>query len=455
MELENNMLELNKELASRYVRHQKQIDASSSAIFNALRPGAMEVFSELGIPDNRDEVYKYTNIAKSFTKPYQQEVEPKKILFSVEDMFRCDIPDLNTEVVMLVNGWYYQNQPTLKRMEHGMVVGSMAAAAKEYPDIVESHYGKYANYEKDGLLALNTAFAQDGIFIYVPKGSGSNQAVQVVNILLSPEDLFVQHRNLIVVEDGAQAVVVVCDHSLSGKKFLTNAVTEVYAGTNAHVELYKVQNEHNESQQLAATHIHQERDSRVNFNTVTLHGGLIRNNIYTKLNGPGADNNTLGLFLADKYQHIDNFAFIDHAVPDCTSNQNFKGVLDDKATGAFTGKILVRKDAQRTTAYQTNNNICLTNDAKMNTKPVLEIYADDVKCSHGATVGQLDEQALFYMQSRGIPMREARLLLMYAFGYEVLKNVQIEPLRERLDDLVDKRLRGEMSRCNSCPLHCQ
>ncbi|MCD6347820.1 MAG: SufD family Fe-S cluster assembly protein, partial [Bacteroidales bacterium] len=166
-------------------------------------------------------------------------------------------------------------------------------------------------------------------------------------------------------------------------------------------------------------------------------------------------NNTMGLFLADQNQHIDSFTFVDHAVSDCTSSQNFKGILDDKATGAFTGKILVRKDAQRTIAYQTNNNICLSNEAVMKSKPILEIYADDVKCSHGATVGQLDQNALFYMQSRGISLRESRLLLMYAFGAEILKKVQIIPLRERLDDLIDKRLRGELSRCNCCPLNCE
>ncbi len=454
-----NTAELKKdvrtELTDWYFQSRDQLVASSNSVFNAFRPEAMEVFKELGIPSLQNENYRYTNIQKSFLLPFRKYIAPKKILFSVEDMFTCDIPDLDTEVILLVNGWYYQNQPELKTLDNGMIVGSMASAAKKYPDLLEAHYGKYADFRTDGLLALNTAFAQDGTFIYVPKGSGSNQAVQIVNILLSPEDLFVQHRNLVVVEDGAQAVVVVCDHSHSGHKFMTNAVTEVYVGFNAHLEFYKVQNEHNDSQQVSTTHFHQERDSRVNFNTVSLHGGLIRNNAYVKLNGPGADNNTLGLFLADKNQHVDNFTFIDHAVPDCTSSQNFKGVLDDQATGAFTGKILVRKDAQRTAAFQTNNNICLTDEAKMNTKPVLEIYADDVKCSHGATVGQLDQSALFYMQSRGIPYREARLLLMYAFGYEVLKNVQIAPLRDRLDDLVDKRLRGELSRCNSCPLHCQ
>lgn len=453
-----NTVEVKKEVSSQlsawYFQNRDRLNSASNSVFNRYRPDAMESFARLGIPNKTIENYKYTDLASSFLLPFNKYIEPKKILFSVEDMFRCDIPDLDTEVLMLVNGWYHKNQEPLQVLDNGIIMGSLAEAAKVYPEIVEKHYGKYADFTTDGLVALNTGFAQDGLFMYVPRNVQSEQAVQVVNILLSPEDLFVQHRNLIVVEEGASAMVVVCDHSLNAMKYMTNAVTEVYAGQNSKVELYKVQNEHNDSRQISTTHFHQEKDSRVNFNTVTLHGGLVRNNVYTKLNGPGAENKTSGLFLADQNQHVDNFIYIDHASPDCRSDQNFKGILDDQATGSFTGKIMVRKDAQRTAAYQTNNNICMTDDAKMNAKPVLEIYADDVKCSHGATVGQLDLNAMFYLQSRGIPRREARLLLMYAFGYEILKGVQIAPLRERLDDLVDKRLRGELSRCNSCPLHC-
>jgi len=187
---------------------------------------------------------------------------------------------------------------------------------------------------------------------------------------------------------------------------------------------------------------------------ITLHGGLVRNNFHVRLNGEGCENNTTGLFLADKGQHIDNYTYIDHAKPYCTSNQLFKGILDDFATGAFNGKILVRRNAQKTHAYQANNNILLTDDARMNTKPQLEIYADDVKCSHGATVGQLDEDALFYMRARGIGEREARLMLMYAFANEIINQIKVEPLRERINHLVDMRLHGELSRCQNCAMNC-
>lgn len=446
---------LDNQLTDWYFSNRDQLMNSSNSVFNSHRPAAMESFRKLGIPDRSLENYKSTDIPKIFLSPLNRYIEQRKILFAVEDLFHCDIPELDTELVLLVNGWFYENRPRLQVLPGGMIIGSMAEAAKQYPDLLKQHYSKYADYEKDGLVALNTAFAQDGTFIYVPRGAGTDRAVQIVNILLSPEDLFVQHRNLVIVEDNASARVVVCDHSLSAHHYLTNSVTEIYVGPNAHLDYVKLQNENNNSNQISSSFVLQERSSDAVFNTITLHGGLIRNNVYTRLNGEGASNQTLGLFLVDKTQHVDNYTFVDHAVPNCTSRQNFKGILDDQATGAFNGRILVRPQAQKTLAYQANNNILLTNDARMSTKPQLEIYADDVKCSHGATVGQLDQNAIFYLQSRGISIREARLLLMYAFGQEILSKITVDPLRERLSDLVDKRLRGELTRCNSCPLHCQ
>jgi len=446
---------LDNQLSDWYFENRDQLMNSSNSVFNSHRPAAMEVFRKLGIPDQSFENYKSTDIAKAFLSPLNRYIEQKKILFVVEDLFHCDIPELDTELVLLVNGWFYENRPKLQVLPGGMIIGSMAEAAKQYPDLLRQHYSRYADFEKDGLVALNTAFAQDGTFIYVPPGAGTDRAVQIVNILLSPEDLFVQHRNLVIVEENASARVLVCDHSLSARKFLTNSVTEIYVGPNAHLDFVKLQNENNNCNQISTSFIHQERSSEAVFNTITLHGGLIRNNVYTRLNGEGASSHTLGLSLMDKTQHVDNFTFVDHAAPNCTSRQNFKNILDELATGAFNGRILVRPLAQKTEAFQANNNILLTNDARMSTKPQLEIYADDVKCSHGATVGQLDQNAIFYLQSRGISVREARLLLMYAFGHEILSKISVEPLRDRLAELVDKRLRGELTRCNSCPLHCQ
>ena len=294
----------------------------------------------------------------------------------------------------------------------------------------------------------------DGVFVYVPDGVKLSKPVQVVNLVQSDEDMFSQHRNLIIVEKNAEFSMIICDHALSPNKFLTNAVTEAYVGENAHFDLIRVQNEHNAACKITHTFIHQEKNSVTSSNNMTLHGGLIRNSTYHHLGGEGAETSSYGLFLADKFQHIDNYVSVDHASPKCTSNQLFKGVLDEMATWTFNGRILVRPDAQGTMAYQRNNNILLTDDAKMDTKPQLEIYADDVKCSHGATIGQLDENAMFYLQSRGINKREARLMLMFGFAHEVIQNIKIEPLRERMDNLVMQRLRGELSRCASCMVKC-
>jgi Fe-S cluster assembly protein SufD len=266
--------------------------------------------------------------------------------------------------------------------------------------------------------------------------------------------MFNQHRNLIIVEKNAEFSIIICDHTLSPQKFLTNAVTEIFVGENSHFDIIRVQNEHNNACKITNTFIHQEKNSVASSNNMTLHGGLVRNSTYHYLGGEGAESYSYGLFLADKWQHVDNFVNVDHAFPHCTSNQLFKGVLDDMSTGAFNGRILVRPDAQGTLAYQRNNNILLTDDAKMDTKPQLEIYADDVKCSHGATIGQLNGDALFYLQSRGINKHEARLMLMFGFAHEVIQNIKIEPLRERMDNLVMQRLKGELSRCASCLVKC-
>ena len=414
----------------------------------------MKAFQKLGIPDKSDERYKYTDLQEAFKNGFKKYLTPKSIEFNVEDIFKCDIPELNTHVVLLLNGWYYNRNQMLSELPGGVIVGSFAEAAKQYPELVAKHFGTYAQRTQEGVVALNTAFVRDGIFLYVPKNTVMDKPIQIINLLMDEEDGMTQHRNLFVVEDNAQAQVVVCDHTLSAANFLTNSVTETYIAPNARMDYVRIQNEHNGSRQVSNLFFHQERDSYLAANTITLHGGLIRNNSFVTLNGQGAESNVYGLYLTDKGQHIDNFVNVDHKYPNCQSSQLFKGVLDDYATGAFRGRVHVAPDAQKTQAYQANNSILLTDDAEMHTKPQLEIYADDVKCSHGATIGQLDESAMFYLRSRGINTREARLLLMYAFAHDVIGKIPLEPLEDRIQELVDKRLRGELSRCNFCQMHC-
>ncbi len=420
---------------------------------NAARTDAIESFNIIGLPGRKSEKYKYTNISSLFEKEYEKYFAPKKIEFSVDDIFKCDVPSLDTDTLLVVNGFYF-GLNKLEVLPNGVIMGSLAEAAIQYPEIVKKHYGKYADVSDEGLVALNTAFAQDGIFLYVPRSVVIEKPIQVINILISDEAILVQPRNLIILEENSQVKLVVCDHTLSPQNFLTNAATEVYAGVGSNLEYIRMQNEHNGSNHLMNIYIQQEAKSVVSTNTIALHGGIIRNNINVKFNGEAGENHIYGLSLVDKTQHVDNYSFVDHAVPNCTSNELFKNIIDDMGTAAFNGRILVRPNAQKTLAFQSNNNLLLTDDARMYTKPQLEIYADDVKCSHGATVGQMDEEALFYMRTRGIGMREARLLQMFGFAHDVIQKISIEPLRERVDELVDKRLKGELARCNTCAMHC-
>ena len=454
MSTDTKSIDLRDRYTDYFYKNLEYLKDGLPAYINDKREEAIQTFQKKGIPHHKIEAYKYTDLNPAFEKQYTTYIQPKKIDFNLDDIFSCDVPELDTHVVLLLNGWFYENKTPRKQLPNGVIISSFREAANKYPDIIEKHYNQYADSQNESLTALNTAFAQDGVFLYVPKGKTMDKPVQIINLLLDEEDGMSQHRNLFVIEESGEANVIVCDHTLSGKNFLTNSVTEMYVGQNAHLNFDRVQNEHNGSTQISNIYLTQEKDSNVLSNTITLHGGLIRNNFNVRLNGEHCENKTLGLYLADRSQHIDNYVHIDHAYPNCRSNQLFKGVLDDVATGAFNGRILVRRDAQKTEAYQANNNILLTDDAKMNSKPQLEIYADDVKCSHGGTSGQLNKNALFYLRSRGIPHKEAQLLLMYAFAHEIIGQIKIQPLQERIHALVEKRLRGELSRCNYCEVDC-
>lgn len=442
-----------EEFINLYINNLDLIIENSAEALNHARQSAIESFKLLGFPNQKNEKYKYTKVEKLFHNDYEKYFTPKGIDFNVDDIFRCDIPSLNTHLALTLNGFYLNNPNKLEEFEHGIIVGSLAEAARVYPNVVKNYYNTLASNDDDGLVALNTAFAQDGVFVYIPKGVVLEKPLQIVNLLMSNENQLVQYRNLIIADENAQASIVICDHTLSSPQFLSNVVTEVFTNRGANLDVVVMQNQHDDSTQFTHVFGKQERGSVLSTNTVSLHGGTIRNNVHILLNDEGCENHTYGLALVDRNQHVDMHSFIDHAKPNCTSNELYKVILDDKATGAFNGRILVRKDAQKTQAFQSNNNLLLTTDARMSTKPQLEIYADDVKCSHGATVGQLDMEAKFYMQSRGIGEREAKLLLLFGFAHDVIGKIKIEPLRERIDELINKRLCGELSRCHSCPMH--
>lgn len=438
-----------------YREHESSLNSRFRGKFAETAALAITRFAELGIPSKKGEKYKYADLETLFQGDFQKLTDRKNITFKLDDIFRCDIPELDTEAHIVLNGWYYnQGVDTLRTLSNGAIIGSFADAVEKYPQLVEKHFAKYARFDDDGLVALTTSFARDGFFMYIPRGVEIEKPIQLINIMMADTGLMGYHRSLVIAEEGSRVKLVICDHTLSAHTFVTNSILEMYAAENAVVDVVKMQNEHNSASQLSHVFVHQEKGSTATTNTVSLHGGFIRNNLHVNMAGEHCENNAYGLYLTDRGQYIDNYVFMDHAYANCNSNQMFKGVLDDYARGAFNGRIMVRRDAQKTNAYQANNNILMTDDAKMYSRPQLEIFADDVKCSHGSTIGQLDENAMFYLRSRGIPKREARLMLMYAFAYDIVSKISVEPLRERIDHLVDMRLRGELSRCNSCPMHC-
>ena len=289
------------------------------------------------------------------------------------------------------------------------------------------------------MTAFNTAFAQDGVLMYVPKNVVVERPIQLINILRADVNFMVNRRVLIILEEGAQARLLMCDHAMDGVNFLATQVVEVFAGANSVFDLYELEETHTSTVRISNLYVKQEANSNVLLNGMTLHNGTTRNTTEVTLAGEGAEINLCGMA-------------IDHVEPNCTSNELFKYVLDDQSVGAFAGLVLVRPGAQHTSSQQTNRNLCATRDARMYTQPQLEIYADDVKCSHGATVGQLDETALFYMRTRGIAEKEARLLLMFAFVNEVIDTIRLDALKDRLHLLVEKRFRGELNKCQGCAI---
>ncbi|MDR2065088.1 MAG: Fe-S cluster assembly protein SufD [Prevotellaceae bacterium] len=437
-----------------YLSNMDLICENTGEAMNLARREAIENFNINSIYNHENEKYKHINIRKIFSYAYEKYFVPTAFQ-KTSDIFICDVYDLVSYKIFLQNGFYCNKNEKLTILENGVVYGSLAEASIKYPELFKQYYNKISDNENEGLAALNTAFAQDGIFVYIPQNVVLDKPLQITNILLGESNTMVQHRNLFIVEQNAQANILICNNTFSDSKFLTNCVNETFAGNNAHLNVVRLQNEHNNSNHFSFSHIKQENGSYYTDNTITLNGGVVCNNINTLLAGEHCENHTFGLFLVDRSQYVANYTSVNHAAPHCTSNEHFKGILDDSATGIFKGKILVSSHADKTEAFQTNNNIMLSDSSRMFTRPQLEIYADDVKCSHGVTVGRLDEEVLFYMRSRGIEYRRAQLLQLFGFAYDVIRKINIEVLRNSVADLVEKRLRGELSQCIGCTYQCK
>ena len=454
-----------------FAQTEAMICRHSAEVLNAPRAAAFVCFERLGFPTAREEKYKYTDVSKFFEPDYGLNLNRLDIPVNPYEVFKCDVPNMSTALYFVVNDVFCGGKSkveSLKSKEEGerskveslkskeedsrVLFCSLKEAAEKYPELVKKYYGKLADCSKDGVTAFNTAFAQDGVFFYVPRNVVVEKPIQLVNILRSDVNFMANRRVLIVLEEGAQARLLVCDHAMDEVNFLATQVVEVFVGDRAVFDLYELEETHTGTVRISNMYVQQGVGSNVLLNGMTLTNGTTRNTTHVTLAGEQAELNLCGMAIADKDQHVDNHTVIDHAVPRCTSNELYKYVLDDRATGAFAGLVLVRPDAQHTSSQQTNRNLCATREARMFTQPQLEIYADDVKCSHGATVGQLDEAALFYMRQRGISQKEARLLLMFAFVNEVIDTIRLDVLKDRLHLLVEKRFRGELKKCSGCAI---
>ena len=429
-----------------YKQTRAMIHEHSSDVMNSVRDEAFERFASAGFPSKKVERYKYTDIQKLFAPDYGLNLNRLTIPVDPYNAFHCDVPNLSTSLYFVVNDGFYQDEKPKGHLPKGVVIGSL----KEFA--TSEYYNQLAGKANDATTDLNTMLAQDGLYVFVPKNVKVDRAIQVINILRSDVDLMVNRRVLIVLEAGAELKMLFCDHAADDRNFLATQVIEAYVGENASLDLYCLEETHAKNVRVSNVYIDQQANSRVNHNVITLHNGITRNKLDLTFSGEGAECQCYGCVIADKQQHVDNNTLITHKVPHCTSNELYKYVLDDKAVGAFAGRVLVEHGAQKTTSQMTNQNLTATKEARMYTQPMLEIYADDVKCAHGSTVGQLNDAALFYMRQRGISLAEAKMLLQNAFINEVIDKMQLEPLRDRLHHLVEKRFRGELNKCEGCKL---
>ncbi|HWP43955.1 MAG TPA: Fe-S cluster assembly protein SufD [Blastocatellia bacterium] len=408
----------------------------------SIRRAARERFAVLGLPTVRQEEWKYTNVAP-LGKIGFRPAELESVVVTAAQIERLPLSDVGGSRLVFINGRYDEELSRLEGLPEGIRVGSLAEALESGAPSVKAHLARYASYEDRPFVALNTAFIRDGAFIEVPEGMVVEQPIHLLFVSAGGDGPLVSHpRNLILVGAGGQASIIEAYAGMGSGLYLTNPVTEMVLGENAVVDHYRLQQEDEQAFHIGTLQAEQGRASSLYSHNVSLGGALVRNDINVVLAAEGDDCTLDGLYLAAGNQHVDNHTTIDHAKPHGSSRELYKGILDGRATAVFNGSVIVRKDAQKTDARQSNKNLLLSEEAEINTKPELQILADDVKCSHGATIGQIDREALFYLRSRGIGQDEARSLLTYAFANEILDRIKVEPVRARLEAALHARLSG-------------
>ena len=443
-----------KQYIDLYDQHRDAIEQQSPALLNTLRRLARERLEGARLPRKGSEDYEATDLEAVFGHDYGVNVNRLPFDADPAEAFHCDVPNMSTCLYYNSNDAFHSSA-TAERNIGQVVVEPFSMAAEDYPDLMKAYLGQLANMD-DPTVALNSLLLQDGLFIYVPDGVVAERPIQLVNIFNAALDMMAQRRLLIIVGKNAAVKLLACDHTQSADyRYLSNQVIEIVAMQGATVDYYDMEESTPGTSRVSSIYVDQHEGSNVLIDGITLTNGFTRNNYHVEVNGEHAETQLLGMTIASGEQHVDSHTFISHNMPRCHSNEMFKYVLNDNAVGAFAGKILVKPGCPRVEAYQGNRNLCGAPTAKMYTKPQLEIYTDDVMCSHGSAVGQLDEEALFYMRTRGIGIDEARRLLMQAFVADVIDGVRLDALKDRLHYLVEKRFAGTLSNCSGCLTACR
>ena len=449
-----------------YRSQRALIDEHAAPVLNAQREAAAEVLQRVGLSRPKD--YTHVDPEALLAADYSLNLSRYAVPTDRNDLFTCAVPELSTSVHYLVNEQLVSHS---REGDDGVFSGSLREFALRYPDVAARYYNRLAMHDEApydqralgtnvtahrplGEAALNALLCQDGFVLYVPDGITVERPIQLISLLRAVEDFMACQRILIIMGEGAKASVLVCDHAsqLRDCKLLSLQVAEIFCAPYSSLDFYELEEHHAQCRRLSSVYVEQHEGSSVAVGQYALTAGLTRNRVFIDLRGRDADTHLYGLCIADRDQQVDNVTYIRHRAPKCHSEELFKYVLDEEARGSFVGRILVQEGADKTDAHQTDRNLILTPQCHMVARPELEIYADDVKCSHGATTGQLDPQALFYMRTRGIPEAEARLLLMFAFMGDVIDGIRIDPLKDRLKHLVEKRFRGELTQCRTCAI---
>lgn len=443
-----------KQYIDLYREHADLIDLNSAEMLNGRREEAFRILEGMKLPEKGSENYETTSLPDILSPDYGVNIARVNIDVNPAASFHCGVPNLSTSLFMLVNDIYAETPRSREGLPEGIEAGSLRKFAVQHPEIIERYYGRIADIHNP-IVALDTLLAQDGIAIWVKRGVNVEKPLQLVNILQSGMPLMAVRRVLIIAEEDAKVKILSCDHTQNPDvDFLALNTIEIFAGRNSQVDLYDLEESTERTSRLSALYLRQEEGSNVLIDGITLYNGTTRNEYHTSFIGEHASLKLYGMGIEDRKRHLDNYSRIEHAKGSCTTDELFKYVVDDEATGAFAGLVLVRPGADKTEAYQSNRNIVGSDTARMYSKPQLEIYNDDVKCSHGTATGQLDEMQVFYMRTRGIPEATAKLLLKQAFMADVIDGVRLEGLQERLHMLVERRFAGGESSCASCRSAC-